>query len=92
MKEISAKTASGCGLVVDYRLGLHFFPEACSILIAVSAAIAASRVASRKDETGETIEARNQKMRQRLLATYGFDFTDLSRCGLVVCTDLLGEA
>jgi hypothetical protein len=31
-------------------------------------------------------------MRQRLVATYGFNFTDLSRFGLVVFTDLLGEA
>jgi radical S-adenosyl methionine domain-containing protein 2 len=32
---ISAKTASVCGLIVDYRLRLNFFPEACSFLLAV---------------------------------------------------------
>lgn len=92
VKDISARSAAGMGLVVDYRLGVHFFPGARSVFLEVSEAVAACRVASRKDETGETIEARNQKMRQRLLAAYGFDFTDLSRYDLTVSTDMCGEA
>lgn len=92
VKDIADRATAGQGLVVDYRLGVHFFPKARSFFLEVSEAVAACRVATRKDETGETIEARNQKMRHRLLAAYGFDFTDLARYDLTVSTDTLKEA
>ncbi len=92
VRDITTKVAAGHRLVVDYRLGVHFFPKARSIFLEVSDAVAAYRVTARKDETGETVEARNENMRHRLLAAYGFDFTDLSKYKLTICTDLLGEA
>ncbi|MCF7786747.1 MAG: AAA family ATPase [Prosthecobacter sp.] len=91
VKDISARAAAGMGLVLDYRLGVHFFPGARSFFLEVSDAVAACRVAARKDETGKTIEARNQKMRHRLLASYGFDFTELAQYDLKVITDTLKE-
>jgi radical S-adenosyl methionine domain-containing protein 2 len=89
--DILARYQIGQGLVVDHRLGGHFFPWATSFFLHVSDSVAACRVASRKDETGETIEARNQKMRSRLQAAYSFDFTDPAKYRMIVNTDTLGE-
>lgn len=64
------------GAVVDFRLGGHFFPDAYKVYLDISDAVAATRGKERGDETREKLRKRNEAMRARLYATYGFDFTD----------------
>lgn len=89
--DILARSKIDQRLVVDHRLGGHFFSWAIIFSLHVSDSVAASRVAHRKDETGETIEARNQQMRSRLQAAYSFDSTDPAKYRMIVNTATLGE-
>lgn len=81
------KAAADKGAVVDFRLGGHFFPDAHKVCLEISDEVAAARGKGRGDETPETLRKRNEAMRDRLKATYGYDFTDLRNYDHVLNVD-----
>ncbi len=83
------EAAASGGAVVDFRLGGHFFPDAFKVFLDVSDAVATERGARRGDETLQSLRTRNEAMRERLKATYGFDFTDTRNYDRVLQVDLL---
>ena len=83
------EAAAAGGAVVDFRLGGHFFPDAFKAFLEVSDEVAAERGANRGDETLESLRCRNQAMRDRLKATYGYDFTDTRNYDRVLKVDNL---
>ncbi len=75
--------SSGEQLVVDSRLGWHFFPDAFKVHLIVDPSVAASRVVSRPadlvegysslEEAKHRLGQRSDSERTRFLATYGVD-------------------
>lgn len=93
-KEIDAAFCAQCrqtaeekGLIVDFRLGGHFFPDAYKIYLEVSDEEAEARIKERGDEALEVLKRRNDGLRDRLKAAYGFDFTDIKNYNYTRCVD-----
>lgn len=82
-KDVVARASEAGGVVVDYRLGAHFFPSAISIFLKVSPGEAARRVQSRQNEDLATIRIRDASSRRRLISIYGFDYTDESKYQII---------
>jgi cytidylate kinase len=82
----------GVGMVVDFRMGAHFFPAAMSIYLQVSPGIVRQRLAGRKGEDFASLSMRNAQSRSRLLEIYGYDYVAESNYRHVIDTDSLTSA
>ena len=88
--------ASDERLVVDSRLAWHFFTDAFKVHLLVDPVVAARRVLARPgdaveqygsaEEAGRQLARRSESERQRFLARYGVDKTDLRNYDLVCDT------
>ena len=88
-QKIQAVLDGGGGVVADFRMGAHFFPSAMSVYLKASPEVVRQRLAGREGESFEELSARNDKSRQRLLETYGYDYVLESNYRHVIDTDLL---
>lgn len=87
-------------LVIDWRLGFKFLPDAYSVYLDVPDHVAVQRIQNRKDEFKGVDEAsvlsimsqRNMAMRTRFLDVYGVDFTAPSNYLLTINTGDLNIA
>lgn len=79
----------GLGMVVDFRMGAHFFPTAMSIYLKASPAVVIRRLAGRKDEAFAQLLERNVNARQRLFEIYGYDYAVEANYRHVIDTDEL---
>ncbi|MEY3852521.1 MAG: hypothetical protein RI910_1501 [Verrucomicrobiota bacterium] len=73
-QDIQASLDRGLGMVVDFRMGAHFFPAAMSIYLKASPAVVIRRLAGRGDEAFDQLLERNVKARGRLIEIYGYDY------------------
>ncbi len=87
-------------LVIDWRLGFKFLPNAYSVYLDVPDHVAVQRIQDRQDEFKGVDEVsvlsimsqRNMAMRTRFLDLYGADFTDPSSYTLTINTGDLNIA
>lgn len=86
---IQANLDSGLGMVVDFRMGAHFFPAAMSIYLKASPAVVIRRLAGRGDEAFAQLLERNVKARRRLLEIYRYDYAVEANYRHVIDTDEL---
>lgn len=91
-QKIQESLDQGVGMVVDFRMGAHFFPEAMSIYLQVSPGIVRQRLAGRKGEDFASLSMRNAQSRSRLLEIYGYDYVAESNYRHVLNTDSLTAA
>ena len=73
-QKIRERLAEGVGMVVDFRMGAHFFPAAMSIYLKASPEVVRLRLVGRGDEEFAHLLERNVKARRRLLEIYGYDY------------------
>jgi cytidylate kinase len=88
-QDIRANLDRGLGMVVDFRMGAHFFTTAMSIYLKASPAVVIRRLAGRGDEVFSQLLERNVKARQRLSEIYGYDYTVEANYRHVIDTDEL---
>jgi len=86
-QDIQASLDCSLGMVVDFRMGAHFFPSAMSIYLKASPAVVIRRLAARGDEAFAQLLERNEKSRRRLLEIYGYDYAAEANYGHVIDTD-----
>ena len=86
---IQANLDRGLGMVVDFRMGAHFFPAAMSIYLKASPAVVIRRLAGRGDEAFAQLLERNVKAHRRLLEIYRHDYAAETNYRLVTDTDEL---
>lgn len=81
-KEIDRMFAYECNnsenIVVDYRLGFLFVPDAVHIFLCISEVDAIERLkkANRQNETHLTVNERNETFKKQFQNSYGVDYTD----------------
>lgn len=88
-QDIQASLDRGLGLVVDFRMGAHFFPAAMSIYLKASPTVVIRRLAGRGDEAFAQLLERNVKARRRLFEIYGYDYAVEANYRYVIDTDEL---
>lgn len=88
-QDIQANLNRGLGMVVDFRMGAHFFPSAMSVYLKASPAVVMRRLAVRRDEEFAQLLERNVKARRRLLDIYGYDYAAEANYRHVIDTDSL---
>lgn len=86
-QHIQASLDRGLGMVVDFRMGAHFFPTAMSIYLKASPAVVIRRLAGRGDEAFDQLLERNVKARRRLIEIYGYDYAAEANYRHVIDTD-----
>ena len=79
----------GVGMVVDFRMGAHFFPAAMSIYLKASPEVVRQRLVGRTGEDFASLLKRNAQSRSRLLEIYGYDYVSVSNYRHVIDTDSL---
>jgi radical S-adenosyl methionine domain-containing protein 2 len=89
-KQIDKKFSEDCNasenLIIDYRLGFKFIPNAYNIFLKISEASATERLknANRFNETHLTISERNDIFKNQFQNSYGVDYTDEKNYDLVI--------
>jgi len=81
----------GVGMVVDFRMGAHFFPAAISIYLKASPEVVRLRLVVRTGEDFASLLKRNVESRRRLLEIYGYDYAAEANYGHVIDTDNMKE-
>lgn len=76
-------------LVIDYRLGFRFVPDAFHIFLRISEPVATKRLrhAGRNGESHHTLRERNATFQRQFQQAYGLDYTEAGHYDLVVDVD-----
>lgn len=88
-KTIRQQIDQAAGLVVDFRMGAHFFLGSMSIFLKASPMVVRKRLAGRTGEDFTSLTRRNEQSRRRLLELYGYDYALESNYRHVIDTDNL---
>jgi len=91
-QKIRERLVEGVGMVVDFRMGAHFFPAAMSIYLKASPEVVRQRLVVRTGEDFASLLKRNVESRRRLLEIYGYDYAAEANYGHVIDTDNMKEA
>jgi radical S-adenosyl methionine domain-containing protein 2 len=97
-KRIDRAFAAQCnaqeGLVIDYRLGFHFVPDAFHVFLRIADTTATERLrnAGRNGESHTTLRERNATFQRQFQQAYGIDYTLAAHYHLVVDVDGMSSA
>lgn len=97
-KRIDRAFAAQCqareDLVIDYRLGFHFVPDAFHVFLRISESTATERLrnSGRVGECHTTLRERNATFQRQFQQAYGIDYTLAAHYDLVVDVDGMDSA
>ncbi|NVN96640.1 cytidylate kinase family protein [Candidatus Nomurabacteria bacterium] len=89
-REIDTEFSKDCNsrhfLIIDYRMGFKFIPNAFHVFLKISeeAAIERLKAANRENETFLTLRERNESFKNQFQKAYGLDYTDEKNYDLVI--------
>lgn len=84
--EFSTECNALSNIVIDYRMGFYFIPDAYHVFLKISEEEATERLmkAQRENESHFTVQERNMSFKNQFLSAYNIDYTDESNYDLIL--------